>query len=196
MPRTATVTRKTAETDITLNVDLDGNGRVAVATGVGFFDHMLTLLGRHAMLDLDVKAIGDLEVDAHHTVEDVGLALGQALREAIGDKRGTRRYGDVRLPMDEVLAAVALDFSGRPLYRGDLGLPQTATIGTFPAELVAEFMRAVSSEAKLTLHIDVIAGGNLHHVAEACFKGFGRALRMAVESDPRQDGVPSTKGTL
>ena len=196
MPRTATVTRKTAETDVTLSVDLDGRGKVDVDTGVGFFDHMLTLLGRHAMLDLDVKAVGDLHVDAHHTVEDVGLTLGQALREALGDKRGIRRYGDARLPMDETLAAVAIDLSGRPFYRGDLRLPPAATIGTFPAELVAEFLRAFASEAKLTLHVDVVAGGNLHHVAEACFKGLGRALRMAVEPDPRQDGVPSTKGTL
>ena len=148
MPRTATVTRKTAETDVTLSVDLDGSGKVDVDTGVGFFDHMLTLLGRHAMIDLDVKAVGDLHVDAHHTVEDVGLVLGQALREALGDKRGIRRYGDARLPMDEVLAAVAIDLSGRPFYRGDLRLPPAAMIGTFPAELVAEFLRALASEGE------------------------------------------------
>ena len=196
MPRSATVHRKTGETDVRLTVELDGTGTTDIQTGVGFFDHMLTLLGRHAMLDLTVSAEGDLHVDAHHTVEDVGLALGQALREAVGDKKGIARYGDVRLPMDEVLAAVAIDWSGRPIYRGDLGLPAGAVLGTFAVELVDEFLRAVASEAKMALHVDIVAGGNLHHVAEACFKGLGRALRQACEPDPRQTGVPSTKGTL
>lgn len=195
-PRTSTVHRKTGETDITLTLDLDGTGQSNLSTGVGFFDHMLTLLAKHAMVDLDVTAQGDLHVDFHHTVEDVGLALGRALAEAVGDKGGIVRYGGSRLAMDESLAAVALDLSGRPFFRLDARWP-TDRIGEFPVELVSEFWKSVANEAKLTLHVDVVAGENAHHVAEAIFKGVARALRQALETDPRANGaVPSTKGTL
>ncbi|MEM1013245.1 MAG: imidazoleglycerol-phosphate dehydratase HisB [Planctomycetota bacterium] len=196
MPRTATITRVTGETDVRVTLTLDGTGTVAVDTGVGFFDHMLHLLGKHAMVDLDVKATGDLHVDAHHTVEDVGLSLGKALAQALGDKSGIRRYGQCRLPMDEALADVAIDLSGRAAFAGDLKLSANDRVGDFDLELVAEFFKSLAAEAKLALHIDVIRGSNLHHIAEACFKGVGRALREAVELDPRMDGVPSTKGTL
>jgi imidazoleglycerol-phosphate dehydratase len=195
MSRTATITRKTGETDITLSLNLDGAGTSSISTGVGFFDHMLTLLSRHALMDLTVTAKGDLHVDAHHTVEDVGIVLGQALEKAVGDKKGITRYGHFTLPMDEVLAMVALDFSGRPILVTHLpfGSP---LIGTFPTELVEEFLRAVANSAKLNLHARVLVGGNAHHVAEAVFKALGRALRMAVTVDPREPGVPSTKGSL
>ncbi len=196
MSRVADVHRKTGETDVSVTLDLDGAGQSDVATGVGFFDHMLTLLASHAKLDLTVRAQGDLHVDFHHTVEDVGLALGQAMARALGDKAGIRRYGWARLAMDESLAAVAIDLSGRPFYRGDLRL-RTERIGDFPTELVGEFLKSLANEARLALHVDVIAGENDHHVAEAIFKGLAHALRMAVEPDPRGAGrVPSTKGTL
>ena len=195
MPRTATIGRKTAETDVTLTLDLDGTGRADVRTGVGFLDHMLALLARHALLDLTVRAQGDLHVDFHHTVEDVGLSLGKALLDALGDKAGVGRYGDARVPMDEVLVAAAVDLSGRPFCRADLAFA-TDRIGDFPSELVAEFWRAFANEGRLSLHLDLIAGGNAHHVAEASFKAAARALRRAVEPDPRGVGVPSTKGTL
>ena len=196
MSRTAEVKRKTGETDVSVTIDLDGNGASEIATGVGFFDHMLTLLASHAKLDLTVKATGDLHVDLHHTVEDVGLALGRALAEALADKAGIRRYGWARLAMDESLAAVAIDLSGRPFYRGDLKF-RTERIGEFPTELVAEFLKSLANEGKLALHVDVVAGENEHHVAEAIFKGLAHALRMAVEPDPRGGGkVPSTKGML
>ncbi len=196
MSRSATIHRTTGETDVRVAVDLDGTGQIKIDTGVGFFDHMLHLLARHAMIDLEVGAKGDLHVDAHHTVEDVGLALGQALREALGDKANIRRYGDCRLPMDETLAAVAVDLSGRAAFAGDLKLPAGSSVGTFDLELVAEFFKSVAAEARMALHVDVIRGTNLHHVAEACFKAFGRALRQAVETDPRGTGIPSTKGSL
>ena len=194
--RTANIHRKTAETDVAVSLDLDAAaGTVGVTTGIGFFDHMLTLLARHAMIDLTVNAEGDLDVDMHHTVEDVGLTLGRALLEALGDKRGIRRYGSANLPMDEALAVVALDLSGRAFCRIDAPW-KTDRIGDFPVELVAEFFKSVAAEARLTLHVTVPHGDNAHHVAEAMFKGFARALRQAVEMDPRQEGIPSTKGTL
>jgi imidazoleglycerol-phosphate dehydratase len=196
MARTATVTRTTGETDVKVTLDLDGTGRVSAETGVGFFDHMLHLLGRHAMIDLSVMAKGDLHVDAHHTTEDVGLAIGKALFEALGDKANIRRYGDVRLPMDETLACVAIDLSGRAAYASDLKLPASSRVGTFDLELVDEFFKSLAGEARMALHVDVVRGSNLHHIAEACFKGVGRALRKAVELDSRGVGVPSTKGTL
>ena len=196
MPRNATIHRATGETDVRLSLDLDGTGESEIATGVGFLDHMLALLARHAMVDLAVAAEGDLHVDAHHTVEDVGLALGRALNEAAGDRAGINRYGQCLLPMDEVLALCALDLSGRPFCRIDAEYA-TPTIGDFPAELVAEFWKSVANEARLTLHVDVVRAGNAHHVAEAIFKGVARSLRQAIEPDPRANGrVPSTKGVL
>ena len=194
--RQATVKRTTRETSIELSVDLDGTGTSDVETGVGFFDHMLDQIGRHAMLDLRVRAKGDLQVDDHHTVEDTGLALGQAVREALGDKRGITRYADVHLPMDETLTRVALDFSGRPflVFRTSFYRPK---ICTFDTELVREFFQAFATQAHATLHVETLYGANNHHIAESCFKGLARALRTAVALDPRQpDRIPSTKGTL
>ena len=194
--RTANVHRKTAETDVAVSLDLDAAaGTLAVTTGVGFLDHMLTLFGKHAMIDLTVNATGDLEVDSHHTVEDVGLTLGRAIYEALGDKAGVRRYGSVNLPMDEALAVVAVDLSGRAFCRIDAPW-RTDRIGDFPVELIHEFFKSLAAEARLTLHVIVPHGDNAHHVAEAMFKGVARALRQAVEIDPRQSGIPSTKGTL
>lgn len=195
MPRTSSQSRKTSETEISLSVDLDGRGESSISTGVGFFDHMLTLLSRHALIDLKVVAKGDLHIDPHHTVEDVGIVLGQALNQAIGDKNGICRYGHFTLPMDEVLVTTALDFSGRPVLVVDLPF-KSPLIGEFPSELVEEFLRAVSSHAKLNLHVRTLANGNSHHLAEAVFKSLGRALRMAVAIDPREPGTPSTKGSL
>ena len=195
MPRTATIHRKTGETDVRVTVNLDGVGRADVHTGVGFFDHMLTLLARHAAIDVSIAAQGDLHVDAHHTVEDAGLTLGQALAAAWGDKSGLRRYGSVNLPMDETLAIVGLDLSGRAFCRIDAPF-MSGRIGDLPAELVAEFFKSLAAEARMSLHVIVPYGGNDHHIAEAIFKGVARALREAVEPDPRQQGVPSTKGTL
>jgi len=194
MARTASIDRKTKETEISVAVDLDG-GEVEVATGVGFFDHMLELLGRHGRLGLRVSASGDLDTGAHHTVEDVGIAIGQAIDEALGDRAGIRRYGYIAVPMDEALAMCAIDVSGRPLcvYRADL--PPTSIAG-FDAELTEEFFRAVATNAKLTVHIGTRYGSNAHHLIEACFKAFARALREAVAIDPGEAGVPSTKGTL
>ena len=194
--RQATVKRTTRETSIDLSVDLDGTGSSDVETGVGFFDHMLDQIGRHALLDLRIRAKGDLHVDDHHTVEDTGLALGQAVREALGDKRGITRYADVHLPMDETLTRVALDFSGRPflVFRTTFDRPK---IGTFDTELVREFFQAFAMQAHATLHVETLYGANNHHIAESCFKGLARAIRQAVAIDPRQaDRVPSTKGTL
>lgn len=195
MPRTASIHRRTSETDVTVSLDLDGVGKTDLHTGVGFFDHMLDLFGRHAMLDLTVKAQGDLHVDAHHTVEDVGLAMGQALFQALGDKKGICRYGSVNLPMDETLAIVAIDLSGRAFCRIEASYP-SARVGDLDVELVEEFFKSLAAEAKLTLHVDVPRAGNAHHVAEAIFKGAAQALRQAVAPDPRQTGVPSTKGSL
>ena len=195
MSRQATVRRKTNETDVELRLDLDGAGQAEVATGVGFLDHMLTLLAKHAVFDLTVRAKGDLEVDQHHTVEDVGICFGQALRQALGDKSGIRRYGHFTLPMEESLVTVAVDLSGRYAMVFDATFP-TAKIGDFDSELVEDFWQAVAANVLCNLHVLVHYGRNSHHISEAIFKATARALRMAVESDPRMTGVPSTKGTL
>jgi imidazoleglycerol-phosphate dehydratase len=193
--RAAELRRKTSETDIFLRLDLDGDGGSEVATGVGFFDHMLTHIARHGLLNLTARAEGDLQVDDHHTVEDVGIALGLALREAVGDKRGMVRYGSSLLPMDEALALCALDFSGRGGLYFEMAFPDTR-IGTFASELVEEFFRAVAVNAGMTLHLRLITGKNAHHIAEAAFKAFGRALDAATRLDERITGIPSTKGVL
>jgi imidazoleglycerol-phosphate dehydratase len=192
--RTATIERNTKETQISVELDLAG-GDVEAATGVGFLDHMLDLLGRHGRLGLRVRATGDLETGSHHTVEDVGIALGQALDQALGDRAGIRRYAQVALPMDEALATCALDISGRPYCRFRSDLPPV-TIAGFEAELTEEFFRAVATNAKLTLHLSNPYGSNAHHMIEACFKAFARALREAASIDPEEPGIPSTKGTL
>ena len=194
--RTARIERKTGETEITLHLDLDGSGRWEIETGVGFFDHMLSHIAAHGLNDLTVHARGDLHVDAHHTVEDVGIALGQALRQALGDKRGIARYGQSLLPMDETLALVALDFSNRGLFVGDLPFA-AQRVGDFDTELACEFLRALAHNAGMTLHARLICGENTHHQIEAVFKALGRALRQAVAPDARRAGaVPSTKGVL
>jgi imidazoleglycerol-phosphate dehydratase len=194
--RNATVTRTTAETDITVEIDLDGTGTYDNETGVGFFDHMLDQLARHSLIDMTVRAKGDLHIDDHHTVEDTGIALGQALAKALGDKRGIRRYGACLLPMDDALVRAALDLSGRPFLVWNLAMP-TAKIGAFDTELVREFFQAFSTHGGITLHVDALHGINSHHIAEAAFKAVARALREAVETDPRkQDAIPSTKGAL
>ncbi len=195
MSRTGRIQRKTAETDIELSLDLDGSGTSQIDTGVGFFDHMLTLLSRHSLIDLNVKAQGDLHVDQHHTVEDVGICFGQALKQALGDKAGIRRYGHFTLPMEETLATTAIDLSGRYYLVFQAEFP-TAKIGDFDSELVEDFWQAAAANALCNLHVTVPYGRNSHHVAEAIFKATARALRMAVEKDPRAKGVPSTKGTL
>jgi imidazoleglycerol-phosphate dehydratase len=194
MARTASKERKTKETQIRLELDIDG-GEAAISTGVGFLDHMLELLARHGRLDLRVEASGDLDTGAHHTTEDVGIVFGQALDEALGDRAGIRRYGSALAPMDESLGECAIDISGRPYCAFDADLPAT-TIAGFDTELAEEFFRAVANSAKLTLHIWVRSGTNAHHMIEAAFKAFARALREAVEIDPGETGVPSTKGTL
>jgi imidazoleglycerol-phosphate dehydratase len=194
MTRTADKERNTAETKIRLSLDLDG-GEASAETGVGFLDHMLDLLARHGRLGLRVEASGDLDTGAHHTVEDVGIVLGQALDQALGDRSGIRRYGSALVPMDESLAECAIDISGRPLCVFEADLPATSIAG-FDTELAEEFFRALASGAKLTLHLTVREGTNAHHMIEAGFKAFARALREAVELDPRESGVPSTKGTL
>jgi imidazoleglycerol-phosphate dehydratase len=195
MPRTAQIDRKTAETDIQLELNLDGSGRADVATGVGFFDHMLTLLAKHAAIDLTVRAKGDLHVDPHHTVEDVGICFGQALRQGLGDKSGIRRYGHCTLPMDETLVTTAIDLGGRYylVFQAPIPAPQ---IGQFDSELVEDFWQAVAAQALANLHVVLHHGRNSHHIAEAIFKSAARALRMAAETDPRASGVPSTKGSL
>jgi len=195
MPRSASIDRKTAETHIRVALDLDGTGQANVTTGVGFFDHMLTLLAKHAVVDLTVTAQGDLHVDQHHTVEDTGICLGQAIKQALGDKAGIRRYGFFTLPMEETLATTALDLSGRYylVFRADF---PAAKIGEFDSELIEDFWQAVAANALCNLHINVHYGRNSHHIAGAIFKSTARALRMAVEPDPRMIGVPSTKGTL
>jgi imidazoleglycerol-phosphate dehydratase len=195
MPRTAQVERKTAETDIRLELAVDGTGRSTVATGVGFLDHMLALLAKHAAFDLSVEASGDLQVDQHHTVEDVGICLGQAIREALGDKAGIRRYGHFTLPMEETLVTSAVDLGGRAYCVLEAEFP-APKIGQFDTELVADFWQAASANALCNLHVVVHRGRNSHHIAEGIFKATARALRMAVEPDPRITGVPSTKGML
>ena len=193
--RAGAVERETRETKVVVRLDLDGSGRVSVGTGLGFFDHMLELVAGHGLFDLDVQATGDLHTGGHHTVEDVGICLGMALAEAVGDKRGINRYGSLTLPMDEALVLVALDLSGRPYFAYEGG-PVGESIAGFDTGLVAEFFRAVANQAKMTLHVRVLAGGGVHHTVEAVFKGFGKALRHAVEFDPRAAGIPSTKGVL
>ena len=195
MTRQATIRRETAETQIELSLVLDGSGNANVSTGVGFFDHMLSLLARHSAIDLTTKATGDLEVDQHHTVEDVGICFGRALNEALGDKAGIRRYGQATVPMDETLVSAAVDLSGRPYFVFNAEIP-TPMIGQFDSQLVAEFWQAVATNGLCNLHINLHYGRNSHHIAEGIFKATARAIRMAVESDPRISGVPSTKGTL
>lgn len=194
--RSAEISRQTAETEIKVSVDLDGTGRYDMQTGIGFFDHMLDQLARHSLIDMTVTCKGDTHIDDHHSVEDCGIALGQALTKALGDKRGIRRYGSCLLPMDDALVRAALDLSGRPFLVWDVDLP-TDKIGTFDTELVREFFQALSTHGGITLHVSTLAGLNSHHIAEAAFKAVARALREAVEPDPRKgDAIPSTKGTL
>ncbi len=195
MSRCAEIHRTTTETDIRLSLELDGSGKADIATGVGFFDHMLTLLARHGLVDLAVTCRGDLHVDQHHTVEDVGICLGQAIARALGDRSGIVRYGTFTVPMDEALVMVSLDLSGRPYLACDLDV-RNRTIGTFDAELAPEFFRAVASHVPMTLHVRQLAGENAHHIVEAAFKAFGRALDAATRLDERVQGVPSTKGVL
>lgn len=194
--RTATITRKTAETEISVTLDLDGSGSYDNRTGVGFFDHMLDQLSRHSLIDMTIRAKGDLHIDDHHTVEDTGIAIGQALAKALGDKTGIRRYGECHLAMDDAQVRCALDLSARPYLICNLDLP-TAKIGTFDTELVREFFQALSTHGGITLHIDRLHGFNSHHITEAAFKAVARALRAAIETDPRKaDAIPSTKGAL
>ena len=194
--RTATITRQTAETDISVEINLDGTGQYDNQTGVGFFDHMLDQLARHSLIDMTIRATGDLHIDDHHTVEDTGIALGQALTQALGDKTGIRRYGSCLLPMDDALIRCALDLSARPFLIWNVDLP-TPKIGTFDTELVREFFTALATHGGITLHVDQLHGFNSHHIAEAAFKSVARALREAVETDPRKaHAIPSTKGAL
>ena len=194
--RSATVTRNTAETKISVTLGLDGTGQYDNQTGVGFFDHMLDQLARHALIDMTVRCEGDLHIDDHHTVEDVGIALGQALTQAMGDKRGIVRYGSCLLPMDDALVRAALDLSARPFLVWNVAMP-TAKVGTFDTELVREFFQAFSTHGGITLHVDCLHGVNSHHIAEAAFKAVARSLRDALEVDPRKgDAIPSTKGAL
>jgi imidazoleglycerol-phosphate dehydratase len=196
MMRSASVSRRTAETDVAVSIALDGAGKAEIATGVGFLDHMLELFARHGLFDLTVKVAGDLHVDQHHTTEDAGIALGQAILHALGDKKGIARYADIHLPMDETLTRVAVDISGRPFLVFRTAFP-TEKIGAFDTELVREFFQAFAVHAGLTLHVETLYGQNSHHIAESCFKGLARALRRAVALDPREEGrIPSTKGTL
>lgn len=193
--RDATITRTTSETAISVSISLNGTGVAKISTGVGFFDHMLEQLAKHALIDMTITAKGDQHIDDHHTVEDVGIALGQALAKALGDKKGIRRYGHFALAMDDAQIACALDLSGRPYLICNLDFP-TPKIGTFDSELVREFFQALSTHGGITLHIDKKHGFNSHHIAEAAFKAVAKSLRMAVEKDPRTDALPSTKGVL
>ncbi len=195
-PRTAVVSRNTAETQITVKLNLDGTGQARLSTGIGFFDHMLDQIARHGLIDLDIQAKGDLHIDGHHTVEDVGITLGQAVAQAVGDKKGLRRYGHAYVPLDEALSRVVIDFSGRPGL--DMHVPfKSGMIGSFDSQLAYEFFQGFANHAFVTLHIDNLKGDNAHHQAETVFKAFARALRMALEIDPRSAGViPSTKGSL
>lgn len=194
--RKATIKRKTRETEIAVSVMLDGSGKAAVATGIGFLDHMLEQLGRHSLIDLDIKAEGDLHIDQHHTTEDIGIALGQAVQQALGDRAGITRYADVHLPMDETLTRCAIDVSGRPYLVWDVPFTRPK-VGDFDTELFHEFFQAFALNAGITLHIATLYGGNNHHIAETCFKALARALRVAVAIDPRQENrIPSTKGSL
>jgi imidazoleglycerol-phosphate dehydratase len=195
MTRNARIERVTGETDITVDLVIDGRGHSHISTKIPFFDHMLTLFSRHSLVDLNVRAEGDINVDLHHTVEDTGIALGQAFTRALGDKRGIHRYGDAYVPMDETLARVVVDFSGRPFlaYRAPEGIQP---IGSFAFSLVEEFLRALTNNAGINLHVEILYGRDSHHMAEAVFKGLAKAVDRAVQIDPRVEGVPSTKGTL
>lgn len=194
--RAASLSRKTAETDVSVSIAIDGTGRSEIATGVGFLDHMLELLARHALFDITARCAGDLHVDQHHTVEDVGIALGQAFLQALGDKRGIKRYSSVHLPMDETLSRVSVDISGRPFLVFRTEFPREK-IGSFDTELVREWFQAFAMNGGITLHVETLYGENAHHIAESCYKGLARALREACALDPREDGrVPSTKGSL
>ena len=193
--RRAEMERKTAETQISIKLNMDGEGKCDIATGIGFLDHMLTLLAKHSFMDLTVKAKGDLEVDSHHTVEDIGIVLGEALREALGDKAGIHRYGNCFIPMDETLAQVCLDFSGRPFLAFGAEIPKIQ-LGNYDTEMTEEFFRAVAMHCGLTLHIRVLYGSNVHHIIEAVFKAFARAVAEAAAVDPRVKGVMSSKGVL
>ena len=193
--RSAEIQRNTLETRIRVKLDLDGSGQSRLATGIGFFDHMLDQIARHGMIDLEIEAKGDLHIDAHHTVEDVGITLGQALATAVGDKKGVRRYGHAYVPLDEALSRVVVDLSGRPGLVFEVPFVR-GTVGEFDVDLVREFFQGLVNHAGVTLHIDALRGDNAHHQAETVFKAFGRALRMAVEADPRASGIPSTKGSL
>jgi imidazoleglycerol-phosphate dehydratase len=194
--RSATVERNTLETQITVSLNLDGTGKASFDTGVPFLEHMLDQIARHGLIDIDVRAKGDLHIDAHHTVEDIGIVLGQAFAKALGDKKGIRRYGHAYVPLDEALSRVVIDFSGRPGLEYHASYPR-ARIGDFDVDLIHEFFQGFINHALVTLHIDCLRGKNAHHVAETIFKAFGRAVRMAIEADPRMQGItPSTKGTL
>lgn len=196
MARTADISRKTRETEISVSLDIDGTGRAEIATGVGFFDHMLDQLSRHSLIDMTVRAKGDLHIDDHHTVEDTGIAIGQALSQALGERRGILRYASLDLAMDETLTRAAVDVSGRPFLVWDVAF-SAPKIGTFDTELVREFFQALAQHAGITLHVTNLYGANNHHIAETCFKAVARVLRQALERDPRQpDAVPSTKGSL
>jgi imidazoleglycerol-phosphate dehydratase len=195
MSRTANIRRTTGETDVEVRIDLDGSGVAEAVTGIGFFDHMLVLLARHSLIDISVTANGDLETGSHHTVEDTGITLGQAIDEALGDRSGIERYASSLVPMDEVLVQVAMDLSGRPYLSFDVELAPMV-IGGFETDLVAEFLRGLANSSRMTLHVDVLKGGGPHHVIEGCFKGVARALRTAVALNPRVSGVPSSKGSL
>ena len=195
MGRTATVSRTTGETDIVISLDIDGEGKTTIDTGVGFFDHMLTAFGRHSLIDLEVRCKGDTWVDDHHTVEDVGIALGDALRQALGDKRGIRRFADVAVPLDEALVMAVVDISGRGELYWDVPIAPSK-VGTFDTELGMEFFIGLARNAGITLHLRELCGTNAHHILEATFKACARALRLACEQDPRVDTVPSTKGVL
>ncbi|HEX3234295.1 MAG TPA: imidazoleglycerol-phosphate dehydratase HisB [Gemmatimonadales bacterium] len=196
MRRTAEIRRTTKETDLHVQVDLDGRGTATVHTGIGFFDHMLEALARHGLLDLTIEARGDLHVDGHHTVEDTGIALGQALARALGDRAGIRRYGDALVPLDEALVRAVVDVSGRPHLTYQIDIPKWQMLGDYDVFLTPEFFRALVLNAGLTVHLDLVRGDNPHHIVEAAFKAFARALDAATELDPRVTGVPSTKGTL
>lgn len=193
--RTATIERNTAETQIALTIDLDGRGKSEIDSGIGFLNHMLTLFAKHSGCDLTVHATGDVQVDDHHLTEDLGIALGTAIKQALGDKRGIRRYGDILLPMDEALLLAAVDCSGRPFFVWDVLLPQPK-VGTWDSELTEDFFRALAVNGGLTLHLRLLSGTNTHHIIEAAFKACARALRAAISPDPREAGIPSTKGTL
>lgn len=193
--RKAIVGRQTKETKVKVSIDLDGTGESRIHTGIGFFDHMLTLLAKHGLFELEIESTGDLEVDGHHTVEDIGIVLGQAIAKAAGDKYGIRRYGQIYVPMDEALALVVLDFSGRPYMAFDAELGQ-GRVGELDVELVEEFLRALAMNAGITLHVRMLAGKNRHHMIEAIFKALGRAMAAALEIDPRVKGIPSSKGSL